>query len=129
MAARQDRHASAQLLHCCCKRRHIRDGKIAVALACASNDAGLTEGGSTLLLDRPCQDPCRVFVLSLTTAGYDAVTGTLLLQEQYWAEPHRGYRSAETLCTHGHTHMGVVLPGRQLLSGDMLDTIGHHGRT
>eukprot|EP00955_Chlamydomonas_euryale_P020679 219021-Chlamydomonas_euryale.AAC.3 len=27
------------------------------------------------------------------------------------------------VCAHGHTHMGVVLPGRQLLSGDVLDTM------
>eukprot|EP00955_Chlamydomonas_euryale_P064761 359068-Chlamydomonas_euryale.AAC.2 len=71
------RTASAMLL----QEAAYRDGKIAVALASASNDVGLTESGSTLLLDRPCQNPCRVIVLSLTTAGCYAVTGTLLLQK------------------------------------------------
>eukprot|EP00955_Chlamydomonas_euryale_P062416 358375-Chlamydomonas_euryale.AAC.4 len=128
MATRQDRHVSAQLLRCCCKTRRIRDGKIAVALASASNGVGLTEGGSTPLLDRPCQDPCRGLCAQsdnsrVLCCNWHASTKKLMMDSSRPVVPHRGYRSAENLCTHGYTHMGVLLPGRQFLSGDILGTM------
>eukprot|EP00955_Chlamydomonas_euryale_P035922 350266-Chlamydomonas_euryale.AAC.2 len=106
MAARQDRDASAQLLRCCCKRRHIRDSEIAVALASASNDVGLTEGGSTLLLDRPCHRiRAGVCVLSLTTAGCYAVPGTLLLHKQHLDCTSSGIQiSVNPMHTWAHSH-------------------------
>eukprot|EP00955_Chlamydomonas_euryale_P112085 366111-Chlamydomonas_euryale.AAC.14 len=120
MAARQDRHASAPLLQCCCKRRRIRDGKIAVALASASNDVDLTEGGSTLSLGRPCQDPCRgLCALNPTTAGCGAVTGTPLKKRHWaaWAHTHGRCAARPPACERGHAG-----------HNDTIDAIGHHGR-
>eukprot|EP00955_Chlamydomonas_euryale_P109269 365918-Chlamydomonas_euryale.AAC.6 len=104
-------------------RRRIRDGKIAVAPTSASSGVGLTVGGSTLLLDRPCQDPCRGLCVQADNSRVLCCHWHASPTRQHWAVAHRGSRSAEVLCTNGYTHMGMVLPGRQLLSGDMLGTM------
>eukprot|EP00955_Chlamydomonas_euryale_P082986 363789-Chlamydomonas_euryale.AAC.10 len=80
----------------CGKRRRIRDGKMEVALASASN-----------VVNRRRVDICCptghewVCVLGLTTGGCSAVTGTLLLQKRRQTAPHWGSRPAKVICKHG----------------------------